>query len=100
MDEQQGEETMQAKLKNLITKLRSDERGLSTVEYVVLLVLIVAIAVALWNVFGNLLVQKLSGAANEFDKQVVTAKNGENEAALDEGKGEEDINKASGLEGN
>jgi len=70
---------METKLKNLLKKLREDERGLSTVEYVVLLVLIVAIAVALWNVFGNLLVTKLSAAANEFDQEVVTSKAGSNE---------------------
>lgn len=70
---------MEAKLKNLIKKLREDERGLSTVEYVVLLVLIVAIAVALWNVFGNLLVAKLSGAAKEFDQEVATTVRGDAE---------------------
>ena len=71
---------METKLKNLLQKLREDERGLSTVEYVVLLVLIVAIAVALWNVFGNLLVTKLSAAAKEFDEEVVTSASGSNEA--------------------
>jgi len=70
---------MESRLKNLLKKLREDERGLSTVEYVVLLVLIVAIAVALWNVFGNLLVTKLSAAATEFDQEVVTSASGSNE---------------------
>lgn len=86
---------MEAKLKNLITKLRSDDRGLSTVEYVVLLVLIVAIAVALWNVFGNLLVGKLSAAATEFDQEVVTSKQGSDEAT-NEGQAGGDIQTAAG----
>jgi Flp pilus assembly pilin Flp len=60
------------KLQNLIQKLKSDERGLSTVEYVVLLVLIVAIAVALWNVFGNTVTGKLSDATKAFDANVST----------------------------
>ncbi|MEY4514409.1 MAG: hypothetical protein RLZZ450_6531 [Pseudomonadota bacterium] len=84
---------MHSKLNNLLKKLREDERGLSTVEYVVLLVLIVAIAVALWNVFGNLLVTKLSAAATEFDEEVVTSKKGSNEGT-DEGQAAGDITKA------
>lgn len=66
----------QAKPNHLFPSLARDERGLSTVEYVVLLVLIVAIAVAAWNVFGNSLVAKLVAAAVEFDEEVVTAKSG------------------------
>ena len=62
------------KIQQLIRKLRSDERGLSTVEYVVLLVLIVAVAVALWNVFGNTVTGKLLDATTTFDSNVGTAK--------------------------
>jgi Flp pilus assembly pilin Flp len=60
------------KLRNLLNKLKSDQRGLSTVEYVVLLVLIVAIAVALWNVFGNSMTSKLKSATDAFDTNVST----------------------------
>jgi Flp pilus assembly pilin Flp len=67
---------MYSKLNNLLAKLKQDQRGLSTVEYVVLLVLIVAIAVAVWNVFGNSLTEKLTDAATQFDKEVVTNKVG------------------------
>ena len=62
------------KIQNLLSKLKSDVRGLSTVEYVVLLVLIVAVAVALWNVFGNTVTGKLSDATDAFEKNVGTAK--------------------------
>ena len=62
------------KIQKLIRKLKSDERGLSTVEYVVLLVLIVAVAVALWNVFGNTVTGKLLDATKTFDSNVGTAK--------------------------
>jgi Flp pilus assembly pilin Flp len=86
---------METKLKNLLKKLREDERGLSTVEYVVLLVLIVAIAVALWNVFGNLLVTKLSAAATEFDQEVVTKAAGSNEETLDKENATEQIGSAT-----
>jgi Flp pilus assembly pilin Flp len=67
------------KLQNLLNKLKSDDRGLSTVEYVVLLVLIVAVAVALWNVFGNTVTGKLSDATKTFDNNVQTGKNGTQE---------------------
>lgn len=87
---------METKLKNLLKKLREDERGLSTVEYVVLLVLIVAIAVALWNVFGNLLVTKLSAAATEFDQEVVTSAAGSNEEKMDKAGATEQIGTAAG----
>lgn len=63
---------MEAKLKSLVHKLQNDERGLSTVEYVVLLVLIVAMAVALWNMFGTTLTSKLIAATKAFDTVVVT----------------------------
>ena len=62
------------KIQNLISKLKSDVRGLSTVEYVVLLVLIVAVAVALWNVFGNTVTGKLSDATEAFEKNIGTTK--------------------------
>lgn len=67
------------KIQSLIRKLKSDERGLSTVEYVVLLVLIVAVAVALWNVFGNTVTGKLLDATTTFDNNVQTGKSGKQE---------------------
>ena len=63
---------MKAKLNELMTRLREDERGLSTVEYVVLLVLLVIMCVAVWNAFGSMLVEKLEESGEEFETQVVT----------------------------
>jgi Flp pilus assembly pilin Flp len=72
---------MKTKLRSLLAKLRQDERGLSTVEYVVLLVLIVAVAVAMWNVFGQQVTGKLNAAATQFNQEVQTTKSGKAEAA-------------------
>jgi len=58
------------KLSALLIKLRQDERGLSTVEYVVLLVLIVAMAVAAWNTFGKSVNSKLTEASGSFGTTV------------------------------
>lgn len=66
---------MKAKLNNLLLKLARDQRGLSTVEYVVLLVLLVVMAVAVWNAFGSMLVTKLEQSGQEFEDQVVTQSN-------------------------
>ena len=44
-----------------------DQRGLSTVEYTVLLVLIVACTVKLWNEFGQSVVSKLQDSQTQFD---------------------------------
>jgi len=68
---------MNAKLNALLTKLRDDERGLSTVEYVVLLVLLVIMCAAVWNAFGSMLVEKLEESGEEFENQVVTEATGE-----------------------
>ena len=48
--------------------LLRDQRGLSTVEYTVLLVLIVACAVGLWTTFGGALKSKIHASQVEFDK--------------------------------
>jgi len=53
-----------------LSTLARDERGLSTVEYVVLLVLIVAMAVAAWNTFGSRVQGKLTQASGSFDTSV------------------------------
>lgn len=72
---------MNSKLRNLMTKLSRDQKGLSTVEYVVLLVLIVVMSVALWNVFGNTVADKLLNSAIEFDSEVQTNVAGTGETA-------------------
>jgi Flp pilus assembly pilin Flp len=76
---------MQNKLRALVQKLSRDQRGLSTVEYVVLLVLIVVMAVALWNLFGDMLAGKLGDAADEFDQEVQTTQQGSNNDIAESG---------------
>jgi Flp pilus assembly pilin Flp len=48
--------------------LTQDERGLSTVEYVIILVLIAAAAIGLWVSFGGKLKEKIGDANTEMDK--------------------------------
>jgi Flp pilus assembly pilin Flp len=60
-----------------LTKIRSrlsgsslvkNEAGLSTVEYAIVLVLVVAICIAVFQSFGNKLQKSLKGADEEFNK--------------------------------
>jgi Flp pilus assembly pilin Flp len=53
-------------LRNLI----QDDRGLSTVEYVILLVLIAAVAMGTWQTFGEEVQGKLDNASSEFSETV------------------------------
>ncbi len=46
--------------------LARDERGLSTVEYIILLVLIAVAAIAAWGEFGD----KVKGAVNDSKKEI------------------------------
>lgn len=48
--------------------LLGSEAGLSTVEYAIVLVLVVAICIAVFQSFGSKLRSSLSGANDEFDK--------------------------------
>jgi Flp pilus assembly pilin Flp len=52
--------------------LRRDQRGLSTVEYTVLLVLILAGAISLWKKLGGDLQSRLDRSVTEFEKVQVT----------------------------
>ncbi len=52
--------------------LRADERGLSTVEYVIILVLIAVTAIGMWKTFGQTIVNKITNANTTVDQQVVT----------------------------
>jgi Flp pilus assembly pilin Flp len=54
---------------NARSTLRRDQRGLSTVEYTVLLVLILAGAITLWKQLGGDVRTKLQSSVNAF-KQV------------------------------
>ncbi len=50
------------------TSLARDQRGLSTVEYVIVLVLIAASAIGLWVTFGEKLRAKIGAANEQMDK--------------------------------
>jgi Flp pilus assembly pilin Flp len=53
------------------TSLVSDERGLSTVEYVIILVLIAAAAVGTWTTFGATITTKIKDSEKEIRENVV-----------------------------
>ena len=46
--------------------LSRDERGLSTVEYVILLVLVATIAIGAWRLFGDSVVSALQGTTGKL----------------------------------
>lgn len=58
---------MNAKIRTLFGKLSQDQRGLSTVEYVLLLVLLVVMCVGVWNTFGRGIARKLANAGGQFN---------------------------------
>jgi Flp pilus assembly pilin Flp len=55
---------------NRIQKLRRDERGLTTVEYAIVLCLIAALAVVSWKKFGQMVDDKLTGAKDHVGEQL------------------------------
>ncbi len=58
-----------------IHALHSDDRGLSTVEYVIILVLIAAGAIGTWQSFGTTLTGKIKASNTEMDKISVQGNN-------------------------
>jgi Flp pilus assembly pilin Flp len=69
------------KMQNIMNRIRrafgkgalvTDQRGLSSVEYVVLLVLVVAAAIGLWVKFGGQVTQKLGDVNSEMGKVTFT----------------------------
>lgn len=56
-------------LKTRINELRKDQAGLSTVEYIIILILIAVVAIALWQQFGAAVTQRIqegTGAINSM----------------------------------
>ena len=51
-------------------RLHRDQRGLTTVEYAIVLCLIAAASVGLWNNLGSMLHEKLDDASGEIDENV------------------------------
>jgi Flp pilus assembly pilin Flp len=60
--------------------LLCDDRGLSTVEYVIILVLIAAAAVGTWSTFGGTIVRKINDANGKIESDVIIDGNGSNGA--------------------
>lgn len=54
--------------------LARDERGLSTVEYVIILVLIAAAAISLWVTMGTKLRAKIDASNTELDSVTIEGK--------------------------
>ncbi len=59
-----------------IHALRLDDRGLSTVEYVIILVLIAAGAIGTWQTFGRNVKQKIADSNAEMSNVSVQDKQG------------------------
>ena len=53
---------MKLKKSNRIEGLLSDEQGLTTVEYIIILCLIAVVGFAIWKKFGETVKSKVSGA--------------------------------------
>lgn len=49
------------------SSLVRDERGLSTVEYVIILVLIAVVAIGVWQAFGSAIMAQVSGATQDIN---------------------------------
>jgi Flp pilus assembly pilin Flp len=60
-----------ARLQN--SQLVCNDAGLSTVEYVIILVLVAAIAIGTWQTFGKTVTSGLSNASNKFNSDVTNA---------------------------
>ncbi|HTM44300.1 MAG TPA: hypothetical protein VL137_05060 [Polyangiaceae bacterium] len=63
-------------IQNRLRKLVADDRGLSTVEYVIVLVLIAAVAMGTWQKFGSMVKGKIEHTTDTYD-ETVTAEEGE-----------------------
>ena len=62
-----------SKIRSHILSLKTlahDTHGLSTVEYVIVLVLIAAVAMGTWQQFGGMVKGKLDNASGAFDETV------------------------------
>ncbi len=55
-----------------LSNLHNDEQGLSTVEYIILLVLIAVVSMGLWMTFGEKVQTAVTDSTAEFDGTVGT----------------------------
>jgi Flp pilus assembly pilin Flp len=60
-------------IRTRLSGLRRDQRGLSTVEYVIILVLIAAVCVATWTAFGNKLKSWLALGEQTIDTEMTSS---------------------------
>lgn len=61
--------TLICKVKNALSQdsLARDERGLSTVEYVIILVLIAVLGIVSWNKFGGIVKDKIDSSSDAVE---------------------------------
>ena len=57
-------------IRNLMQRLRSDERGLTTVEYAIVLCLIAAVVVGVWKEFGSEVKEKLTKSKDHIGEEM------------------------------
>ncbi|MDH5670989.1 MAG: hypothetical protein OEZ06_02510 [Myxococcales bacterium] len=60
-------------IRNYLRKLQSDERGLTTVEYGVVLCLVAAVAVGTWSAFGKDVKTNIGNASKSVNKTMAKA---------------------------
>jgi Flp pilus assembly pilin Flp len=68
---------MRRKIAELVVGLRRDQQGLTTVEYAIVLCLIAALSVGVWNAFGKNVKTYLTNSSGTIDKNVKSASLGE-----------------------
>ncbi len=54
-------------VRNLQTKLASNEEGLSTVEYIIILVLIAVLAITVWRSFGDAVRENVTTSTTDIE---------------------------------
>ena len=54
--------------RNMLSKLYRDEEGLTTVEYALLLALLVVAAITVWTTFGARVRTSVSGSTDAFNQ--------------------------------
>ena len=57
-----------------IKRFCKDDRGLSTVEYVIILVLIAVSAIGIWGSFGKTIIKKVTDSNNTIDSNLQVGK--------------------------
>ena len=63
-------------MKNMLMKLAKDQRGLSTMEYAVLFVIIVVGAIVLWTNLGTSLAENVAAGTETFSGELENAQGG------------------------